>query len=364
MKRLSVVKVLVLVMFFSILVVPFNGHAQDKVITLKVANWFPIAHKQSALLESWGKDLEKRTNGRVKVNYYPGGTLVPAVQSYDAVTKGISDVGNHVIGYTIGRFPLTEVLDLPLGYPNNTVPTKLANAFYAKFKPKEFDDVKVLWFHAQAPGIVHTKTKPINKLEDLKGMKMRTFGPNAELMSLLGGTPVAMPMGDVYDALSRGVAEGLMCAYEATEGFRFGEHLKYTTENYGTSYSAVFVVVMNKDTWNSMPPDIQKIVDSMSPEYIEKYAAMWDEVEKSGKEFLLKRGNKIITLSKEEDARWVKAAQPIFNTYLKNMKEKGLPGEEALKFARDYLAAARKGAAVPATAPVKEPAKAKAPAKK
>jgi TRAP-type transport system periplasmic protein len=359
MKGSSIAKVLVSIMFLTVVAVPFHAFAQEKVITLKVANWFPIAHKQSGLLESWGKDLEKRTNGRVKVNYYPGGQLVPAVQSYDAVTKGISDVGNHVIGYTVGRFPLTEVLDLPLGYPNNTVPTKLANAFYARFKPKEFDDVKVLWFHAQAPGIVHTKTKPINKLEDLKGMKMRTFGSNAELMSLLGGTPVAMPMGDVYDALSRGVAEGLMCAYEATEGFRFGEHLKYTTENYGTSYSAVFAVVLNKDKWNEMPPDVQKIVDGLSQEYIEKYAAMWDDVEKSGKEFLLKRGNKIISLSREEDAKWVKAAQPIFISYVKKMKEKGLPGEEALKFAQDYLAAAKKGAAAPAKVPAKAPAPAR-----
>jgi TRAP-type transport system periplasmic protein len=342
MKRSSVLKVLVIAMFLSVLIVPFQGYAQEKVITLKVANWFPVAHKQTPLLESWGKDLEKRTNGRVKVNYYPAGTLVPAPQSYDAVTKGISDVGNHVLGYTVGRFPLTEVLDLPLGYPNNTVPTKLANAFYAKFQPKEFNDVKVLWFHAQAPGIIHTKTKPITKLEDLKGMKMRTYGSNAKLMSLLGGTPVAMPMTDVYDALSRGVAEGLMCAYEATEGFRFGDQLKYSTENYATSYSAVFAIVMNKDKWNSLPPDIQKIIDTMSTEYIEKYAAMWDDIEISGKAYLVKRGNKINTLSKEEEAKWVEKAQPIFDDYVKKMKEKGLPGDEALKFARDYLKPYRK----------------------
>ena len=342
MKRSSVLKVLVIAMFLSVLIVPFQGYAQEKVITLKVANWFPVAHKQTPLLESWGKDLEKRTNGRVKVNYYPAGTLVPAPQSYDAVTKGISDVGNHVLGYTVGRFPLTEVLDLPLGYPNNTVPTKLANAFYDKFKPKEFNDVKVLWFHAQAPGIVHTKTKPITKLEDLKGMKMRTYGSNAKLMSLLGGTPVAMPMTDVYDALSRGVAEGLMCAYEATEGFRFGDQLKFSTENYATSYSAVFAIVMNKDKWNSLPPDIQKIIDTMSKEYIEKYAAMWDDIEISGKAYLVKRGNKINTLSKEEEAKWVEKAQPIFDDYVKKMKEKGLPGDEALKFARDYLKPYRK----------------------
>lgn len=126
MKRLSVAKILLLALFLSALVIPIQVQAQDKVITLKVANWFPIGHKQTPLLESWCKEVEQKTKGRVKVNYYPGGTLVPAVQAYDATTKGISDVGNHVLGYTVGRFPLTSVLDLPLGYPNNTVPTKLA----------------------------------------------------------------------------------------------------------------------------------------------------------------------------------------------------------------------------------------------
>jgi len=316
--------------------------AADKVVTLKVANWFPITHKQTPLLESWCKEVEKRTNGKVKVNYYPGGTLVPATQTYDAVTRGISDVGNHVLGYTVGRFPLTEVIDLPHGYPNNTVPTKLANAFYAKFKPKEFNDVKILWFHAQSPGLVHTKTKPIDQLEDLKGMKMRTYGSNAELMKFLGGAPVAMPMGDVYDALSRGVADGLMCAYEALEGFRIGELIKYSTENYATSYTACFVVVMNKDAWDSFPPDVQKVIDQLSVEYADKYADMWDDIDKHGKEYMIKRGGKIITLPKEEEAKWVAKAQPLFDEYVKKMKEKGLPGEEALKFVRDYLKPYRK----------------------
>ena len=317
--------------------VPQGGYAAEKATVLKVANWFPITHKQSILLDQWGKELEKKSNGKIKVNYYAAGTLVPAAQSYDAVTKGIADVGNHVLGYTVGKFPLTEIIDLPNGYPNNTVPTKLANAFYAKFKPKEFDEVKVLWFHAQAPGIVHTKGKPINKLEDLKGMKMRTYGSNAKLMGYLGGTPVAMPMTDVYDALSRGVADGLMAAYEALEGFRIGEQVKYHTENYDTSYSATFVVMMNKRKWNSLPPDVQKVIDGMSGEYAEKYAVMWDEIEKSGKDYCLKRGNKVITLDKAEQARWVAKAEPLFDDYVKRMKAKNLPGDEALKFVRDYL---------------------------
>lgn len=246
MKRGNVICIVMVAVFLSVLCFSFQAHSAQKVVTIKVANWFPIAHKQTPLLESWCKDLEKRAGGAVKVNYYPAGTLVPAAQTYDAVTKGISDVGNHVLGYTVGRFPLTEVLDLPHGYPNNTVPTKLANAFYNKFKPKEFNDVKLLWFHAQSPGLVHTKNKPVAKLEDLKGLKMRTYGSNAKLMGYLGGAPVAMPMTEVYDSLSRGVADGLMAPYEALEGFRIGEQINYCTESYGTSYTAVFAIIMNK----------------------------------------------------------------------------------------------------------------------
>jgi len=336
MKRGSIASALALVLVASLFALP-ACYAADKAVTLKVANWFPITHQQSVLLEAWCKDLEKRTNGKVKANYYPGGTLVPAAQAYDAVTKGISDVGNHVLGYTVGRFPLSEVIDLPHGYPDGIVPTRLANAFYAKFKPKEFDDVKILWFHSQGPGLVHTKSKPINNLDDLKGLKMRTYGSNAKFMALLGGVPVAMPMTDVYDALSRGVADGLMCSYEALEGFRTGEQIKFTTENYGTAYTACFVVAMNKNKWNSLPPDVQKTIDEMSREYQGKYAAMWDGIERHGKEYMVKRGTKIISLSKEEEARWVERAQPVYDDYVKRMKDKGLPGVEALKFVRDYL---------------------------
>lgn len=337
MKRLWVLEILAVTIFLSVVFLPLQIHAQDKPILLKVANWFPPDHWQNLMLEGWCKDLERKTNGRVKVNYYPAGTLVPAVRAYHDTTLGVSDVGHHLLGFTMARFPLTEVLDLPLGYPDNTVPTKLANAFYAKFKPKEFDDVKVLWFHAHAPAIIHTKTKPVTRLEDLKGLKMNTQGATTRLMSLLGATTVAMPITEVYNALSRGDIDGLMSPYAAAEGFKYGEIIQYTTENYGTSCTGVFVVAMNKKKWDSLPPDIRKTIDDMSAEYIEKYTTMWDEIEKNGKAFLVKHGTKIITLSKEEEARWAEKAKPIFSDYLKRMKLMGLPGDEALKFALDYL---------------------------
>jgi TRAP-type C4-dicarboxylate transport system substrate-binding protein len=194
-----------------------------------------------------------------------------------------------------------------------------------------------MYFHGQGPGILHTKTKPVNKLEDLKGMKIRTFGSNAQLMTLLGGVPVAMPMQEAYDSISRGVADGLMGGYEPLIGWKIGEVIKYSTETYGVGYSATFVVSMNKDKWNSIAPEQQKIIEQINQEWIEKHGKLWDQWDKEGKDFTLKRGNKIITLSVQENARWRAKAEPLFTDYVKRMKEKGLPGDEVLNFARDYL---------------------------
>ncbi|HPU31006.1 MAG TPA: TRAP transporter substrate-binding protein [Syntrophorhabdaceae bacterium] len=321
---------------FMVLSMTSVSFAQDK-IQIKISNWFPVGVAQDKLLKEWGEDLEKRTNGRVKVSYYPTGTLIPAPQSYDGVVKGIADVTQHVAGYTVGRFPMMELIDLPLGYPNSDVVIKLANDYYKKFQPKEMDHVKVLWFHAQAPGILHTKSKPVYKLEDLTGLKIRTFGSNAKLMSRLGGTPVAMPMGDVYDALSKGVADGLLASYETMENWKFADFIRYSTECYDVAYTALFMVVMNKNKWNSLPKDIKDIIDKMSEEYINKSIKMWNDIEQSGKKLLLSKGGKIITLSKEEQAKWVEKATPLFEEYANNVEKKGLPGKEAVKFIQNYV---------------------------
>ena len=197
---------------------------------------------------------------------------------------------------------------------------------------------KVMYFHGQPPGILHTK-EPVNKLEDLKGKKIRTFGSNAEFMKLLGGTPVAMPMGDAYDAISKGVADGAMLAYEALEGWKLGEVIKSSTEDYGTAYTAVFVVAMNKNKWNSISPGDQKIIEQINQEWIGKQAKVWDAINESGKNYSVKRGNKVIRLTAEENARWIAKAQPLFDGYVNKMKAKGLPGQEVLTFCRDYIKA-------------------------
>jgi TRAP-type transport system periplasmic protein len=310
--------------------------AQAKPVELTYSIFFPAPHKHTVLAGEWAKEIEKRTNGRVKITVFPGGTLTPADKCYDGVVKGISDIGMSVLGYTRGKFPLTEVIDLPLGYKSGWGATHLINKYYQRFKPKEFDDARVLYFHAHGPGLLHTK-KPVYTLEDLKGLRIRSTGLSAKVVTALGGTPVAMPMGETYDALKRGMAEGSMAPIESLEGWKWGEVVKYTTESYGSAYSTGFFVVMNKEKWNALPADIQKIIEKVNAEWIDRTGKLWDDIDKSGRAFTQRLGNQIIPLSREENQRWADKVGPILDDYVKQMKDKGLPGDEALKFCRDEL---------------------------
>lgn len=193
------------------------------------------------------------------------------------------------------------MVDLPLAYKSGMVATLMINDFYDKFQPKEYNDVKIMYLHAHGPGFFHTRNKPVNKLEDMRGLKIRTSGSLAPIAAALGAVPVALPMGETYDAIARGVAEGTVAPYEGLEQWKLGEVVKYTAECFSVAYSASGFVVMNKSKWASLAPDIQKIIEQLNKEWIPVTGKVWDDVDKSGREYTLKRGNKIISYSKEED---------------------------------------------------------------
>jgi len=323
--------------FFAISLLLMGTSTPVCAADLTYSTFFPATHANAVLAQQWCDEIAKRTNGAVKINLFPGGTLTPADQCYDGVVKGISDIGFSVLSYVKGRFWLTEVVDLPLGYKNGAQVTHLANAYYEKFKPKELADVKVMYLHGHGPGIVHTVKKPVEKLEDLKGMKIRCTGTSAKITAALGATPVAMPQTETYDALQKGVAEGLLGPLETLKGWKFAEVTNYTTLNYGSSYTIVFFVVMNKKKWEALPKDVQETIEKINKEWIEKQAKIWVDIDTEGKEFAQAKGHKFIELSKEEDARWAERTKPILAEYVKTTKEKGLPGEEALNFCQEWL---------------------------
>jgi TRAP-type transport system periplasmic protein len=325
-----------IVVLSSVWLVCSPTYAQDKAISLKLANFFPPDNKISVVMDQWCKEVEKRTNGAVKVTQFPGGTLTPPAQTYISVTRGVTDIGLSFFSYTMGRFPLMEALDLPLGYRSAYVATKLANEFYKKFKPKELDEVKVLFLTTSPPHMLFAK-KPVKNLEDLKGLKIRSTGTSAKVVAALGGVPVSMPMSEAYDALSKGVAQGIIGPYEPMKGFRLAEVVDNSTE-YGSAYVNANYIVMNKDKWNSLPANIQKIIEQINDEWVERMGKLWDELDKEGKDVFLQKGGKAVVLSKEENAKWSAKLRPILDEYVAGMKAKGLPADEALKFCQDYLA--------------------------
>jgi TRAP-type transport system periplasmic protein len=311
--------------------------AADKVVTLRYSNFFPPASAISVISEEWCKEVEKRTDGRVKVQYFPGATLTKPAQTYDAVKLGLADIGLSFLSYTIGRFPLSEVLDLPLGFKDAYHATKMSNAYYEKFKPKELEDVKMIYLHTVPPHNFFAK-KPVRSLEDLKGMKIRSTGTTAPLVTALGGVPVSMPMSESYDALAKGVAEGITSPYEALKGFRLVDVVDYAVP-FDAAWSNTAFVVMNQSKWDSLSPDLQEIIEGINRDWIEKQGRLWDELDQEGKDLLLQKKGEIIKLSQEENARWTEKLRPILDDYVQRMKDKGLPGQEALDFCQEYLKA-------------------------
>jgi len=230
--------------------------------------------------------------------------------------------------YTRGRFPVMAAVDLPLGYPDGSVATRVATEFYKKMSPKELDDVKVLYIHAHGPGLLSTK-KPVRVLEDIKGMKIRSTGLSAQIVKTLGGAAVAMPQGDTYEALQKGVVEGTFTPIETLKGWRQAEVIKYTTQCTGVGYTTAMFVVMNPNKWNALPKDLQTIIEEVSEEWVDVHGKTWDRSDDQGREFTLSKGNEIIPLSDEENKRWAEAVQPIIENYISTTEEKGLPGKKA-----------------------------------
>ncbi len=301
-------------------------------VKLSYSNFFPPTHVQSILAQSWCDEIKKRTDGKVVVQYYPGQTLTKSSQVYDGVVSGLSDIGLALFGYTRGRFPVMEAVDLPLGYTSGMQATKVINEFYNEFKPKELDDTEVMYLHAHGAGLLHTRGKAVRKLEDFKGLKLRGHGTSGHMIQVLGGTPVNLPMPDLYQSLQKGIVDGALYPIETNKGWRMGEVVDYLTMSSSIAYTSSFYVVMNKDKWNSIPADLQKIIRDINAEWVVKHGEAWDESDQIGMDMLKSLNREIITLSDEESLRWQKAIQPVIDGYVATMTKNGFDGQKMVDF--------------------------------
>ncbi|MEM2386067.1 MAG: TRAP transporter substrate-binding protein [Candidatus Bathyarchaeia archaeon] len=308
---------------FSSLVVFFTT---CQAVDLRFANYFPAPSMQSQVCEEIIRDIEQATQGKVKFRYFPGGSLLTAPRMYDGVVEGIADIGFSNIEYTFGRFKETELLVLPHGFPTVWVSVHVANDFLATYQPKEWKDVHVLALHTCPLYNIITVKKPVTKLEDLKGLTLRAIGYVAKTLAALGGTPRSIPMAEAYDALTKGVIDGLMSPIETLETWKFAEIAKYVTEIWPVGQVNVFYIVMNKKTWESLPPDVKKVFSEYP--FVEKLAKMWNEVDIRGRKVGKEKGLQFITLSPTEAARWKAKAREVIDEYIRNMEREGISKNE------------------------------------
>ncbi len=302
---------------------------QPETVELSYSVFFPPTHIQCITAQNWADEINARSDGKLKITVYPAGTLTSAPQCYEGVVTGISDIGMSCFAYTRGRFPLLEGLDLPLGYPDGLTATRVATEMVQKFQPAELEDVKVLYVHAHGPGILASK-KPVQTLDDLKGLKVRATGLSSKIVTNLGATPVAMSQPETYEALQKGVVDATLCPVETLKGWKQGEVIEAITDTSVIGYTTSMFVVMNKNKWNSLSPELQKIVTDVSSQWVDKHGQAWDQADAEGKAFIKELGKKTILLTEEQKAKCKIAVQPILDEYVKTTKEKGLDGEKFL----------------------------------
>lgn len=297
-------------------------------ISLSYANFPPAKTFPCVQMERWKQEVEKRTGGKVLVQTYPGSTLLGAKNTLRGVMQGQADIGCVSLAYHPGVFPLCSVFELPLGFTTSTSASLALWDLYMKYQPKEFRKFKVLTMFTSAPSNLMTKV-PVRTLADLKGLEVRASGILSKILESLGATPVSMPMSATPEALQKGVVKGLFSSFEVLKDLNFAEICRYETETNTAVYP--FAIIMNKNSWNSLPDDVKKVLNDLGREQAEWTGKYMDEhVKRSLAWAKDKYSIEIIKLS-DADVKAVKdKTLPLIDDWKKKAADKGIDGVTVL----------------------------------
>ncbi len=302
-----------------------------EVIKLTYANFPPPATFPCVQMERWVDEVEMRTDGGVSIDTYPAEALLKAKGTFDGIIAGTADIGCLAMSYQPGKFPVSEAVDLPVGFPNAKVASLTLHDLIEKYNPKEFEKVKILALFTCPPANFMTTT-PVKSLADLEGMELSCSGTGTGVIKRLGGTPIEMAMLETPSAIQSGVVKGIVSSMEILEDFNFVAYCPYATRIGNTSYVVTFAVVMNKEKWDSLPEDVKKVMDELSREqalwtgkYVDDHV---DEALQSSKE---EYDHEVFDLPEEDKARIPGLLQPMIDEYIEKTNAAGLPGNEIIK---------------------------------
>jgi len=311
-------------------------------IKLKLASFQPSTSKAHEQLLKWTQLIERETNGKVQFVLFPSATLADSTDTYDSVVNGLADLGWTLSGYTKGRFTVSEVISLPLGFRNAHHATQVMCDLYDKYEAiqNEFKDVHLLWLSPGNMRQIHSRA-PVNTPEDLKGLKVRVPASETHYVRGLKGVPVSISGPEVYEALERGVIDADWHPWEAVTTYRWYEVAKYHTQAdlYG---GGLFIFAMNRNVWKLLPADVQRVFDKYSGRYgALKVSAtgMWDRWDSEYRNEIAKmKGHTIIEWSKEDkDKAHRMMADVVIPRWLKAATAKKAPAQAILEDARILL---------------------------
>ncbi len=298
-------------------------------IKLTYANFPPAPTFPCVQMERWKTEVEKRTGGKVAVQTFPGSTLLSAKNMFDGVVSGTADIGCLAMSYQPGRFPASEAIDQPVGFPSAKTASLVLYDLIEKYKPKEFEQVKIITLFTCPPANIMT-IKPIKSLKDLKGLELRVGGTQADIIKNLGGIPVAMPQSDTPEALQKGTVKGHVSSMEVLKDFNYAAYTANAT--IANLWVVTFSVVMNRDKWNSLPADVKKVIDDMRREQALWTGTYVDDHVKESLEWSKQKYNlQIFELPASEKVEVPKLIKPLIDEYIKRVTAAGLPGEQIIK---------------------------------
>lgn len=298
-------------------------------ITLSYAFFAPAQSFPAVQMQKWADELESRTEGRVSVDLFPGGTLLTANNMYDGVSSGVADIGLSATSYEPGRFPLLNLAGSLAGQKvNSEIASQMTYQLIQEFKGQmpALDDFKVITAFTSEPAYLQTRD-PVRSLEDLEGLEIRISGDNSLSLEALGATAIGMSQAEAGEALQTGIIDGYAASREVLMDMQFARVAKHVTDYPLTN--TLFAALMSRERWESLPEDVQHVIDGLAPKMAEFTGRYLDEhIERSLEWAQEEQEVEIITLSEEERERWDERLAPINEVLLDKVEAQGLPSRE------------------------------------
>jgi TRAP-type C4-dicarboxylate transport system substrate-binding protein len=330
-----------LAMGVAVATMPIRAAAQE--VVLKLHQFLPAqANVPRLVLDVWADKVQKDSGGRIKIERYAAMQLGgKPPELYDQAKDGLADIVWTVNGYTPGRFPRSEVFELPFMMTNaEAVSRAYWDMFVKHMKDTEFAETKIIGTWVHGPGMFHTKN-PVNNPGELKGMKIRGGSRVINiLLEKVGATAVGLPVTGVPEALSKGVIDGTTIPWEVTTALKVPELVKNHTEFSGKAlYTITFVLAMNKAKYDSLPADLKKVIDDNSGQEFSAFAGKTQAgADGPARAKAVEMKNNIITVSEADTAKWRELSQPVYDQWATDVTAKGIDGKALIKEAQDLIA--------------------------